>query len=128
MSTSTDIKTEKLFIDSLFGLSIRENKVDKQDVSNIKKLTGDASSRSYFRIICKNESYVACLDQSLTILKEKDEVEFFSAQKLLKEEGVSVPSIFHVEYKKGYVLQEDLGDTTFLKSLSITYISLYIGS
>ena len=58
------------------------------------------------------------LIQKLTNLKKKDEVDFFSAQELLKEEEVSVPSIFHVEYKKGYVLQEDLGDITFLKSLS----------
>ncbi len=119
MTTSTDIKTEKLLIDSLFGSSIRLKKIQEQEIKNIRKLTGDASSRSYYRIESSFEPYVACLDQSLTLLNNVESVEFLATQKILKNESVSVPEIFHVDFKKGYVLQEDLGDITFLKKLSI---------
>ncbi len=119
MTTATDVKTEKLFVDSLFAKSVREGKVDKLTALNIEKLTGDASSRSYFRIRGEEGSYVACLDQSLTGLKKLEEVDFLSAQNVLHKEGVTVPEIFHVDFKKGYVLQEDLGDITFLRTLSL---------
>lgn len=119
MTTATDIKTEKLLVDSLFSKSVREGKVEKLTVLEIEKLTGDASSRSYFRIKGKEGSYVACLDQSLTSLRKIDEVDFLSAQKILAKESVSVPEVYHVDFKKGYVLQEDLGDITFLRTLSL---------
>jgi len=118
MSTDTDIKTEKLLVDSLFSTSVRESKVEALHEANIVKLTGDASSRSYYRIFDNEQSYVACLDQSLTKLENLEEVDFFSAQALLANEGVSVPDIYHVQFNKGYVLQEDLGDLTFLKKIS----------
>ncbi len=119
MTTATDIKTEKLLVDSLFAKSVAEGKVDKLTILDIEKLTGDASSRSYFRIKGQEGSYVACLDQSLTSLKNIDGVDFLSAQKVLVKEEVAVPEILHVDFKKGYVLQEDLGDITFLRTLSL---------
>ena len=119
MSTDTDIKTEKLLIDSLFNESVRNSKIDPLSEVKISKLTGDASSRSYFRIEGHKRSYVACLDQSLTTLKKKEEVDFYSAQDILKNNGVNVPNIFDIDHEKGYVLQEDLGDHTFLKELSL---------
>lgn len=119
MTTATDIKTEKLLVDSLFTKSVREGKVTQLSEVNIDKLTGDASSRAYFRIKGKEASYVACLDQSLTSLKNIEDVDFFAAQKILLKHSVSVPKVLHVDFTKGYVLQEDLGDTTFLKTLSM---------
>lgn len=119
MTTATDIKTEKLFVDSLFSKSVREEKVSALSEIQIEKLTGDASSRAYFRIKGKEGSFVACLDQSLISLKKIEDVDFLAAQKVLLRSKVSVPKILHVDFTKGYVLQEDLGDITFLKTLSL---------
>lgn len=119
MTIATNIKTEKLLIDSLFAKSVREKKVPALTQIEIVKLTGDASSRSYFRINGKEGAFVACLDQSLTSLKNIDDVDFFAAQKVLSKHDVSVPEVLHVDFEKGYVLQEDLGDVTFLRTLSL---------
>jgi len=82
MTTATDIKIEKLLIDSLFAKSVREKKVSALTKIGIEKLTGDASSRSYFRIKGERGAFVACLDQSLTSLKSIEDVDFFPAQKI----------------------------------------------
>lgn len=119
MTTDTDIKTEKLFVDTLFSKAIRNGDIKDVTVSDVKKLTGDASSRSYYRILTSGENYVGCLDQSLIKLKSKDKVEFYLAQNLLSQENVKVPKIYYMDIAKGFLLQEDLGDTTLLKHLSM---------
>ena len=36
----------------------------QQDLEKVEKVSGDASSRQYFRIRTKNKNYILCLDKS----------------------------------------------------------------
>ena len=39
-------------------------KIKEQDLEKVEKVSGDASSRQYFRIRTKNKNYILCLDRS----------------------------------------------------------------
>ncbi|MBK23886.1 MAG: hypothetical protein CME70_07770 [Halobacteriovorax sp.] len=105
-------ETERLFIESLFknsGLQEGEIKVDK--------LTGDASTRRYFRLVTKKNSYVACLDNPIG---NEERYDFEEMQSVLKKSNVRVPEIFYLNREKGFILEEDLGNTTLLEALGQT--------
>lgn len=114
MTTDTQIKTEKLLVDSLFQNSIRNSKIPSVKNEKIQKLTGDASSRRYYRISSPENSYVVCLQQP----SETDRDSFLEIQRILKGCQITVPEIYDYDLKKGYILEEDLGDRTLLKLLS----------
>lgn len=77
-------------------------------------LRGDASTRRYFRIIGLSDSYILCEDQAI-----KSEIaDFIQVQKYLSDNRVRVPAIYHIDYSRGLLLEEDLGEITFLKMLS----------
>jgi len=115
MNKISQEKTEKLLIDSLIKESMRNGKIEKQDIQEIKKLTGDASSRRYYRIKTADEKYVVCLDEPLV---DNREPLFFEMQKILESNGLRVPRVLDSSPPKGYLLEEDLGDVTFLRHLS----------
>jgi len=105
-------ETERLFIESLFknsGLQDGEIKVDK--------LTGDASTRRYFRLATKSCSYVACLDNPIG---NDEQYDFEEMQSVLKKSNVRVPEIFYLNREKGFILEEDLGNITLLEALGQT--------
>jgi len=102
-------ETERLFIESLVKKTIDGKKIEDQTISRIEKLTGDASTRRYYRVICNINAYVACLDQP-----RKGDCNFTIMQKLLEENEVRVPRIYDYDAEKGYILEEDLGDRTLL--------------
>lgn len=114
MTTDTQTKTEKILVDSLF-----QNSMDKTEglvcgERTISKLTGDASSRRYFRVECDEKTYVVCLQQPSEDAKDN----FVEMQQILTAEKIRVPQIFDCDLKKGYILEEDLGNQTLLKYLS----------
>lgn len=115
MNTDTQIKTEKLLIDSLVQESVRGGKLEKRTkIESIVKLTGDASSRRYFRIETTTGCYVVCLQQPTD--GERDP--FLEMQGILEKSKIRVPKVFDSNLSKGYILEEDLGDQTLLKHLS----------
>ncbi|MCR9204716.1 MAG: phosphotransferase [Halobacteriovoraceae bacterium] len=115
MTTDTQIKTEKLLIDSLVEESVRAGKIDtKTKIEGIFKLTGDASSRRYFRVDSTTGSYVVCLQQT----KDSEKDTFLEMQSILESSNIRVPRVFDHDLSKGYILEEDLGDRTLLKHLS----------
>lgn len=104
--------SERLFIEQLFKKS--QQKIDdKSKISNIDKLTGDASTRRYYRVFTEEDSYVVCLDNPT----EKKNT-FVEIQSFLKKNNVSVPDIYDKDLSLGYILEEDLGDKTLLSQLS----------
>ncbi len=120
MGKEKNLNTEKLLVDSLFLNSLRNGKVKDIDSFTVEKLTGDASSRSYYRIVSEvnaKESYVVCLDQS-SVGKDLKDIPFTQTQRILNKEGVRVPKVYDMQLNKGYILEEDLGDQTLLKKLS----------
>jgi N-acetylmuramate 1-kinase len=109
-------QSEQLFIEELIQKSIASNKITNQAIALIDKLTGDASTRRYYRVIMHDKtSYVVCLDNPV---KEELENNFFKFQRFLFENNVRVPKIYDFIPSKGYLLEEDLGDTTLLVHLA----------
>jgi len=105
--------SERLLVEELF-LKSKSKDSKLVQVENVEKLTGDASTRRYYRVYSEGVSYVACLD---TPNSENTENNFLTLQRVLNDEGVRVPKIIDRDLTKGYILQEDLGDATFLKEL-----------
>jgi aminoglycoside/choline kinase family phosphotransferase len=109
-------QSERILVEELFKKTITKNLLNDDLVINVEKLTGDASTRKYYRIITATKSYVACLDNPIS--DPSNEPTFITLQRVLQEEKVRVPYIYDKELGTGYILEEDLGDVTFLKEIS----------
>lgn len=107
--------SEKLFIEQLFESS--KEKLDAKneiELENIDRLTGDASTRRYYRLFTNKETYVACIDHP-----SEDGFNYFvEMQKFFENHKIRVPKIYDMNLKSGYILEEDLGDRTLLQHLS----------
>lgn len=75
-------------------------------VRNIVRLTGDASTRHYFRIYLESHNLIAA------VYKEPfTDSPFCDVTELLQKASLPVPKLFAVSGKYAVILQEDLGDT-----------------
>ena len=99
------MKDIQLFIRDVFG---------DTDV-NIDRLTGDASTREYYRVKNDDKAFIVCKDTSSN---KKIFLDFLQIQRVLEENCVRVPKILHSDHSTGYILQEDLGEMTFLKRIA----------
>lgn len=106
--------SERLFIESLFNSSREKLGTSATSLQNIERLTGDASTRRYYRLHTEKHSFVVCLDNPL----DTGENCFVKMQEFLEKQSVRVPKIHDKNIKKGYLLEEDLGDQTLLQYLS----------
>ncbi len=79
----------------------------------LSPVTGDASSRRYFRFSLGGREHVLAEAPPET---EKNE-EFIAARALLEEAGVRVPALLGADLDRGYLLLEDLGDRLLLPEL-----------
>ena len=109
-------QSERILVEELFKKTINKNLLKDDVVENVEKLTGDASTRKYYRIWTSTTSYVVCLDNPTIELNV--EPTFIKLQRVLHQENVRVPLIHDKELGTGYILEEDLGDVTFLKEIS----------
>lgn len=109
-------QSEKILVEELIKKSIEKNKLS-DSVNKIEKLTGDASTRKYYRAIGEKASYVICLDNPLE--NPEEETTFVKLQRVLHSENVRVPLILDQSLNVGYLLEEDLGDVTFLKEIAL---------
>ena len=90
-----------------------------QRIRSIEKLPGDASTRRYYRVTAENEKggVSSLIVMAMDPFVDKGETPFLSIQKHLKQNGVDVPNVLDFDAKNGFILLEDLGDTTLLRSL-----------
>ena len=109
-------QSERILVEELFKKTIHKNLLNDDYIENVEKLTGDASTRKYYRIWTSKKSYVVCLDNPVT--EDGEEPTFLKLQRVLHNEKVRVPLIHDKELATGYILEEDLGDVTFLKEIS----------
>lgn len=109
-------QAERFLIEELFNKTQEKEILQDQKLEEVDKLTGDASTRSYYRIFTSNDSYVVCLDNPF--LEDMEKHPFLSVQQFLGQNKVRVPHIFDHNLPKGYSLQEDLGNITLLNHLS----------
>ena len=79
----------------------------------LSPLTGDASSRRYFRLSTQSDTYILVDAPPAT---EKNR-EFVRVQQLLAEADIPVPAILGVDFERGYMLLDDLGDRLLLPEL-----------
>jgi N-acetylmuramate 1-kinase len=100
----------KLYIETLYKDSISKGAISPVTLLDIEKLTGDASTRKYYRVITDQGNWVVCLDDP----SNKQEHNFREVQGILQQYGVRVPRIYDYRPEKGYLLEEDLGNMTFL--------------
>jgi aminoglycoside/choline kinase family phosphotransferase len=109
-------QAEQFLIEELFRQSKERGILINDEIVSIDRLTGDASTRRYYRLFLKDTSLVACLDNPTISPDETNP--FVSHQQFLKENGIRVPDILDINLSKGYILEEDLGDITYLSYLS----------
>lgn len=113
-------EAELLLVDMLVKKSLDKLKKVRSEVLEISRLTGDASTRRYFRVLLRDEGrknyLVVCLMDSFS--GAPGEHDFLSVQEILKSKKVRVPEIIDHDLSSGYILQEDLGDQTLLLELS----------
>lgn len=90
----------------------------KTDAGLCQPLTPDASTREYFRVKWgAGTAMVAAYAEAF----KAQELPFLDVTALLKETGLPVPEIYHVEESLGLVIQEDFGDrqlSTYLRVCS----------
>jgi aminoglycoside/choline kinase family phosphotransferase len=80
----------------------------------IAPLSGDASTRRYFRVVTGGASLVIALYPEAFV---PEELTFLGMRELLGAYGLAVPGIVDVDGPRGVVLQEDLGDRTLQEIL-----------
>ena len=78
------------------------------NLSKLKKLTGDASFRNFYR--GKNNILVHCVKNKKSNLLEYDAV-----NKILIKKNILAPRLISQNYKSNYIEIEDFGDLTVLK-------------
>jgi aminoglycoside/choline kinase family phosphotransferase len=88
---------------------------DSDDLPALSVVAGDASARRYFRLALGTRSYVLVEAPPAT---EKNEA-FVSVAGLLDAAGVKVPAVLGVDYDRGFLLLEDLGDQLLLPLLDV---------
>lgn len=77
---------------------------------SIERLAGDASTRSYFRLVADgSNSYVLMVWDPF---ENPDQYPFLSVQGLLASHSILVPKVVSLWPEKGLVMLEDLGDYT----------------
>lgn len=102
---------------------------DYQGNLKVEKLFGQASARQYFRVTLDSESSV--YDHTYVLMKLPEgfsspaeevtkvskgapkEFPFLNIQKYLKKHNVKVPEIYTYNAEVGFILLEDLGNTSF---------------
>ncbi|MFZ4712840.1 MAG: aminoglycoside phosphotransferase family protein [Bacteriovoracaceae bacterium] len=106
---------EREIIERRFNRAIESKKIPMDVIVDIDKLTGDASTRRYFRLNAKESSYVICLDKPLETPVE--DYPFYQVQSFLHRQKIRVPIIYEIDLVEGFLLEEDLGDQTLIKEL-----------
>jgi len=109
-------QAERFLIEELFNKTQDKNILQEEVLEEVDKLTGDASTRRYYRIFTNKDSYVVCLDNPFNDNLESHP--FMGVQQFLERNNVRVPQIIDHNLSKGYLLEEDLGDTTLLQHLA----------
>jgi len=82
--------------------------------TEVVPLSGDASTRRYYRLVDTDRRYVLALYPEPF---DPEALPFLTVGALLGEYGLPVPAVVDVDGPRGIVLQEDLGDCTLQEAL-----------
>ncbi len=92
---------------------LTENKIE---FSEIKKIAGDASFRSYYRIFCSAQTFILMFAPPT----HEDIKPFVKIDEFLVLNNFSAPKIFARDDTSGFLLLEDFGDDTYGRILKIS--------
>lgn len=87
---------------------------NKMDDCHITKIAGDASFRSYYRVISGDKKYILMFAPP----GFEDVGPFIKIDNFLVEKGFSAPKIIALDELLGFMLLEDFGDGTYSKVLA----------
>ena len=87
-------------------------RVDYPADYQLVKLAGDASTREYYRLKGKNQSYIYCLFDEKTKKQIEAQVELTS---VFLDNNILTPALTQWDLSQGFILQEDLGDQTLFE-------------
>lgn len=76
----------------------------------IGQITGDASSRTYFRVVTPKKTYILCHDPEFSAWPD-ERYPFLVVQAIFSENSIPVPAIVGIDLSAGLILLEDCGDT-----------------
>lgn len=94
------------------------------DGFSLKRLTGDASNRTYYRISNRNQSSYIIMElaepEAFKASEEKvtsstahvTELPYINISRFLSLYGIGVPEIYYYDRESGILILEDLGDST----------------
>lgn len=90
--------------------------LEKNNLKNceIKKIAGDASFRSYYRIFSQDKNYILMFAPPT----HEDIHPFIKIDKFLCENNFSAPQIFAIDEENGFILLEDFGDDSYGRILA----------
>ena len=84
----------------------------------IKKVAGDASFRSYYRIFYNEKNIAKTYILMFAPPQYEDIIPFIKIDKWLFENNFSAPEIFLIDESLGFILLEDFGDATYGRVLA----------
>jgi N-acetylmuramate 1-kinase len=84
-------------------------------IDSVKRIPGDASTRSYYRVEAEKNTYIVMCMEPFGELASA--LPFLQVQSYFKAAGVPVPEVYDADPTQGLILLEDLGDVTLLKRL-----------
>jgi len=108
-------QSEFFLIEELYKKTQEKGICQDLTLLEVDKLTGDASTRRYYRLFTTGESLVVCLDNPF--LGNPEEHPFLSVQNFLFQHEIAVPKVHDHNLARGYLLQEDLGNQTLINLL-----------
>ena len=83
--------------------------------SKILPIAGDASFRKFYRITSNRKSKIIVFSKKE---KYKNLVAYSAVNKFLRSNNIFTPKLFKHDFKKGIIIIEDFGNTSFNKVLS----------
>lgn len=97
------------------NLELAKNFLNQNSITDyeIKKVAGDCSFRSYYRIFLKDKNLILMFAPP----SHEDVIPFIKIDEFLIENGFSAPKIFAKDEKNGFLLLEDFGDNSYSKAL-----------
>lgn len=107
-------------LDPRVAAFLREHADPAGSRTDVVTLTGDASTRRYFRILGGGTPSVLALYAEPF---SPSEMPFLSVGALLSEWGIPVPAVLAHDGPRGVVLLEDLGDRTLQEALAVASAS-----
>jgi aminoglycoside/choline kinase family phosphotransferase len=98
--------------------AISQHLAVRQEMIKLARIPGDASARCYYRCYTPKQSFI--IMQQSTI-----DQNFLQIAQLLKQHGLPVPEIYHIDTEQGFLLLSDLGDELYLRHLPNQAGTLY---